>query len=631
MGPFQPPARRKILTVLDVAIAIAAGTGLLLQLGVRGRISLLGLSITAVSTWRPFATAGALLLIRLLLARTRPVPALVDPALRSRLDAERRWFAGPGPMPRESRYYAAALVLVSLVWLTPHILHIRRVPDFGDPLFSAWRIARLAHQLTHDPAHLFDGNTFYPERYTLTYSDATFLEGLAGTPFILAGVDPLVVSNLVFLAAFPICALAFFYTGWRLTADLRAGFVSGLLGGLYPFHLEHYSHLELQYFCFVPLATVALLRLLAAPQWRRGLALGSLLALQWLACMYFGVMLPVFLVPVALFAIVGWRVRPTRDLWLSIGATALVGIVGFSILAVPFMKSRATRGERSRDAVTFYSAVPRDYGRPHGRMAMYGWLAEARQSADGPRPERDLFPGTSTLAIAAVGMLPPLSIASIATIGATALAFDSSLGTNGLVYDDLYRYLLPYRGLRVPARFGALVGCGLAMLGAFGARRLITLPRSARGQTMLFAAHVLLVLVDLRPAPRLIDYPPRIPSIYSSVSPEMVLAEFPFDAGFDFIYFSTFHWARMVNGYSGYTPDSYERLRQYLADNFPSAAAIETLRGKGVTHITINCARYRERNWDCNYAMARLDALPSLTLVSSVRWEGDVVRLYQLK
>ncbi len=45
-------------------------------------------------------------------------------------------------MPREGRYYAAALVVASLVWLTPHLLHIRRVPDAGDPLFSAWRIAR---------------------------------------------------------------------------------------------------------------------------------------------------------------------------------------------------------------------------------------------------------------------------------------------------------------------------------------------------------------------------------------------------------------------------------------------------------------------------------------------------------
>ncbi len=163
-------------------------------------------------------------------------------------------------MPREGRYYAAALVVASLVWLTPHLLHIRRVPDAGDPLFSAWRIARSRASAHARPAHLFDGNTFYPERYTLTYSDATLLEGLVGTPFIVAGVDALVVSNVIFLAAFPICGLAFFYTGWRLTADLRAAFVSGLLGALYPFHLEHYSHLELQYFCFVPLATLALLQ-----------------------------------------------------------------------------------------------------------------------------------------------------------------------------------------------------------------------------------------------------------------------------------------------------------------------------------------------------------------------------------
>ncbi len=235
--------------------------------------------------------------------------------------------------------------------------------------------------------------------------------------------------------------------------------------------------------------------------------LGALLALQWLACMYFGVMLPVFLVPVALSAIVAWRVRPTRDLLLSIGAVAMVAAIGFAILAVPFMKSRPTRGERNWDVVAFYSAAPTDYGRPHGRMAMYGWLAEARQSKEGPRPERDLFPGTSTLALAFVGMLPPLPLASIATIGATALAFDGSLGNGGIVYDDLYRYLLPFRGMRVPARFSALVGCGLAMLAAYGARRLITLPRSPRGQTLVFAVLAVVVLIDLRPAPHLVDYP----------------------------------------------------------------------------------------------------------------------------
>ena len=55
------------------------------------------------------------------------------------------------------------------------------------------------------------------------------------------------------------------------------------------------------------------------------------------------------------------------------------------------------------------------------------------------------------------------------------------------------------------------------------------------------------------------------------------------------------------------------------------------LRQRGVTHLTINCAMYRRRNWDCDSALATLDALASLELVSSGRWEGETVRLYRLR
>ena len=144
------------------------------------------------------------------------------------------------------------------------------VPDPGDPLFSAWRIARLAHQLATDPRHLFDGNLFYPLPLTLTYSDATFLAGLLGAPFVLAGADPLLVANALTLVAFPACGLAFFYAAWRLTGDPRAALVAALIGAWYPFHAEHYSHLELQWVMFVPLAIVAGLRMLAAPRWTTG-------------------------------------------------------------------------------------------------------------------------------------------------------------------------------------------------------------------------------------------------------------------------------------------------------------------------------------------------------------------------
>jgi hypothetical protein len=620
--------RQALITALDLCISVFCGIGLLILLGARVRITVGGERyFSAVSMWPPLQYAAVLLLVRFALGRTiRFVPSFASATLRARLDAEREWFARTVRMPRAGWYFALTAVAATLIWFTPHLLHIRRVPDAGDPLFTAWRLARVAHQLTHDPLHLFDGNIYYPERYTLTYSDSTLLEGIVATPFIAAGVDPLITANALFLSAFALCALAFFYTGWRLTGDLRAGFIAGVLGGLYPFHTEHYSHFELQFFCFVPLAVLALLRLLAAPHWKRGVMLGMFVALQWLACMYFGMMLLVFLVPVALMAMVGWRIKPSRDLLVAAGVSAGLAGMAFGLIAIPYMLSRATRGDREKFIVTFYSAMPSDYGRPNVRLAAYEWV-----SRRGNMPERELFPGTAPLALSLVGMLPPLSVGVIATVGATALAFDGSRGNLGLIYDDLYHYLLPFRGMRVAARFSALVGCGLVLLSAYGTRRLVNLFRGPRAQAACFAALTALVLFDLRPIVRVRDYLSTIPSIYSSVTPDMVLAEFPLDQDFDYLYFSTFHWARLINGYSGYTPDSYIKLHKYLAAEFPSAEAVETLRQQGATHITVNCVMYRWRNSECGSVIAKLDEIPGVEPVASVRWEGDAVRLYRLR
>ena len=52
--------------------------------------------------------------------------------------------------------------------------------------------------------------------------------------------------------------------------------------------------------------------------------------------------------------------------------------------------------------------------------------------------ERELFPGTATLALGLVGAMPPMSLGTIVLVAGTAVAFDGSLGFNGLIYDDLY-------------------------------------------------------------------------------------------------------------------------------------------------------------------------------------------------
>jgi hypothetical protein len=527
--------------------------------------------------------------------------------------------AAPAPITRELVIGALVVIVGSTLWLWPHLLRWRDVPDRGDPIFSAWRIARFAHQLTTDPRHLFDGNIFHPLPLTLTYSDPTVLHGLLGTPLILAGFEPLIVANLLFFLAFPACGLAFFFAAWRLTLDVRAAVVAGMAGAWYPFHGEHYSHLELQWFMFVPLAIVALLRVIAHPSWPNGAWLGALIAAQWLASMYFGLQLVAVLIPFVVVTVVAWRVRPSLQLGRAVTIAIAVALPAVLFTAIPYWMARDARGERTPEEVQKGSALVSDYLRTHRRMASHQW-----RSRVGNTPERELFPGISTLALAGIAA-PWASAPQAALISSGVAAFDWSLGFNGVTYGALFRFVAPLRGMRVPARFSVMVGSILILLGAFGTRRLLNLTRSGAQRTIACAVLAGAVLFDLRLSTNLVGYWSAVPSIYARVTDDMVLAELPRMHETDSMYFSTAHWAALLGGYS---PVSHELNRAF--DTFPDAAAVDTLRRLGATHLTYNCA-FERSDTRCRHTLDALERNASIELLARERWYGAEVRLYGLR
>jgi hypothetical protein len=611
------------VTVIDIALAATAAAAAVILLGARARLLVAGLRITIRSPANLLIATAALAVIRAAVGgRMRFLPGVARQDL-SRIFAEREHFARRLPVTRAVLLGGVLTLLGSSIWIVPHVLHPRLVPDPGDPLFSAWRIARIAHQLATDPRRLFDGNIFYPLHLTLTYSDSTFLQALLGTPFVWMGRDPLIVANYLTMIAFPACGVAFFYAAWRLTNDVMAAMVAGLIGAWYPFHAEHYSHLELQWFMFSPLAIVAALRLLADPRVSTGLWLGAAVAAQWLASMYIGVMLVSFLVPFILFVALAWRVRPSRQFLISLAAAVVVAVPAFVGLAAPYLASRPERGERGATEVLQGSALAEDYGKPHIRLVTYQWMG-----GRGHHAERELFPGSMTLVLAAVGMMPPLTGTTIAAVAAGAMVLDWSLGFNGLGYAPLFKYSPVHRGMRVPARFSVVVGAVLTLLAAFGAGRILRLVKRPGVRALVATILAALVLVDLRMDPRLEAYPATMPSMYQFVKPDMVLVELPDSHMIDYMYFSTRHWATTIGGYSGFIRYSFDAMEGYKS--FPSARSIEYFRRAGATHLTYNCA-FEEKPWRCDNTLRILDPLPSLEIVAGGIWEGRPVRLYRIK
>jgi hypothetical protein len=295
------------------------------------------------------------------------------------------------------------------------------------------------------------------------------------------------------------------------------------------------------------------------------------------------------------------------------------------ILGPPYLGSRAARGDRTPASVGQFSAAGRDYAIPNIHSATWGH----RLGSD-RKMERALFPGVMTIGLAVIGLAPPLTVIRVALIVSGALAFDWSLGVNGLMFDELRGLLLPVRGLRAPARFVVFVVTSLILLAAAGAARLLTRVPSGRARNLAFATLIALTWIDLRPTFRLTPAWRYAPPIYAAVRPEMVLAEFPmrFDWNISYMYFSTTHWARLVNGYSGYLPPVFSRLQDALGV-FPAPAALALVREQGATHITVNC-RFYGGDEPCAPVLAALDRDASVRLTTRARWEGSEVRLYEL-
>jgi hypothetical protein len=156
-------------------------------------------------------------------------------------------------------------------------------PDHIDATFNIWRVSWIAHQLRTAPGNLFDANIFHPLRRTLALSDPVLVPALVATPWLWAGLHPITVTNGLILLAFVTNALGAAWLGWQLTRRAMPSALSGLVYAFAPFRVDHYMHLELLWACWMPLALVALHRLLARGSARAGLAVGVLVALQTLS------------------------------------------------------------------------------------------------------------------------------------------------------------------------------------------------------------------------------------------------------------------------------------------------------------------------------------------------------------
>jgi hypothetical protein len=468
------------------------------------------------------------------------------------------------------------------------------VPIQRDVNLTMWILAWDVHALGTAPGRLFDANAFWPAPASLARSEHMLGNVPLFGPVWLATGNPVLAHQATLFASFVLSGLAMAAWAFRWTRDRMAALVAGLAFAVAPVRLWQMGNLQVVSTQYLPLVLLAIDALLAREARAGATALLAAALVLSVGCSYY--VGYAALVAAAVYA--GVRVVGARA-WHAIPPLVVAAALAVAVvlpLSLPYLRLQRAGLLPAYDAPAQTS------------LALLGMLKHgvAGLSSFFVWPRRDGIPqflGWTVLALAGVAVLrPDAPRGALAALLATGVVL--SLGPFALVPGGHGRVPLPYRllqtivpgfsAMRAPQRMGviatlaatALAGLGLARLraalAARGRQRAATAVAIGVAALVLLEAHV--SGLDVR-GMRTGD---AVPAAYrwlvahgdGGALLELPLRRADLQRESLYMYYSTFHWLPIANGYSSYPPPSWIALADAAA-SLPSAEAVDAVLAPG--------------------------------------------------
>lgn len=271
---------------------------------------------------------------------------------------------------KQRRFLRELFILLAFCFLTslmtwPYVTRLRdSVADAGDPYLHAWVMWWDYHQTFHDPLHLFNGNIFYPLRYTLAFTESEYGIALLFFPLYAIGLHPLTVVSVATFLGFAFSG----YGAFRLTRTLSrsnvAAWTAGIIFAFIPYRFHVLSQVTYVFAGWVPLLLEALVLFARERSWKRtawlavAFTMNALTSLTWLSLS----LTPLLFSGLFLLAYHGlWR---DRKFWIRGAVAAAASAVVLLPFVLPYLYvSKAYGFTWSREVV--------DKGSP----SAWRWLA----------------------------------------------------------------------------------------------------------------------------------------------------------------------------------------------------------------------------------------------------------------
>jgi hypothetical protein len=488
-----------------------------------------------------------------------------------------------------------------------------------------------------------DGVMFYPEHFTLGFTEWMVGNQPLYAVFFLLTKNPILSYNLLLLGALTLNAFCFFLFASSLFADRFSAFIGSFIFGFSPLVIGYIAHLQLVTFWWTPLCFLFLYRYLAQPS-LAALAGGLLCALlQLSSSIHLGVFL--FVGGFLVFLLHRGPLLILRTLRTTPGAaSALFCLFLLAAGALVLPQYLANRNHNvSRDVAenTLYSAQAQSVlaVSPTNFFASWHKLLADNDSSEAPWEKR-LYLGFVPMLCALIAVMycsfvaapgfvlrkfcyqqtRPISfsclllrdmsllflLSALFALGPELLVFDKHTGIT-LPYYFLLEYCPLFRVLRVPARWGLLMLFACAVLSTLAIARLLCI----LGRTKVIVGFVILAAT----AAEQLNLPlPLDNAAFSEADYSMIAAlSSPPSTGGAVLFWPALdvdsatlsmritgalenarhaemclHFRRpMVNGYSGFEPASYLELVR-LGRKLPANEFLRHLRAIGVSTVVFD-------------------------------------------
>ena len=488
----------------------------------------------------------------------------------------------------------------------------------GDPALEAWVLQWMSHALVHDPRHWYAGNVFYPYPHAIVLSDPLASLAVLNIPVRWLTSNPWVGYNLLIVVAYYWSCVSGAALARAVTGSDCAAVWGGIFWGFLFYRVHQIGHLQILSFQWIPAAIVCLLCFWRRPAVRTALLFVLAFVAQALVSWYLAVMTTVAVTIVTMLR--PWTETVRRPLLKYYALIAVSIVVIVTPFAIPYRAGfeDSTLAGRTTLVDTFGDAVqPRDYLMPPAAT-----LAGARIAGNpyGVWGENTLYIGFVPLALAAIGLLTgrrwALTGAALVAAGyVLALGYVSARLGIRLPLHYAARWLPLVAGLRATQRFSIVLYAGILLLSSLGLARVIRTWRP-RGQWAATAAACALFLMEVFP----VSLPISATHEYSVSAPDRFIAQYqktrreplvvlhlpifyfqqdyPVDEA-TYMLDSTWHWSRILNGFSGGEPLGFiERMR--VLNTLPDPAATTLVRELGVDVIAVHGAAAHPGNplWD---------------------------------